>query len=131
MSFASEVNAWIAKTNTKTETVVRKIAVDVFGRVIMMSPVDTGRFRGNWQVAIGGPASGTLETTDKSGSATLSEAQTKALSMKVGDVIYMVNNLPYALRLEYGHSGQAPSGMVRIVAAQFSGIVEAMVGSNK
>jgi hypothetical protein len=28
--------------------------------------------------------------------------------------IWLMNNLPYAQPLEYGHSSQAPAGMVRI-----------------
>lgn len=33
--------------------------------------------------------------------------------LKLGDTAYLVNNLPYAVPLEYGHSSQAPAGMVR------------------
>jgi hypothetical protein len=35
-------------------------------------------------------------------------------------VIYLTNALPYARRLEYGWSKQAPSGMVRISAMRFA-----------
>ena len=43
---------------------------------------------------------------------------------KFGATIYLVNNLPYAVRLEYGWSKQAPAGMVRITAAEFQSIVD-------
>ena len=41
------------------------------------------------------------------------------LAVKAGGVEYITNNLPYAERLEYGYSQQAPAGMVRVTAARF------------
>lgn len=125
-SFADQVAAFVQKTEAKIETAVRKIALDVFAEVIMMSPVDTGRFRGNWQVAIGSVPSGTVEIDDKAGTATLGRAQATALGLKAGQVIYLVNNLPYAAALEYGHSQQAPGGMIRLTVQRWKPIVEAV-----
>jgi hypothetical protein len=36
---------------------------------------------------------------------------------------YITNNLPYAERLEYGWSGQAPSGMIRLSLAEFEQVL--------
>lgn len=124
--FADQVSAFVQRTDAKIETAVRKIALDVFAEVIMMSPVDTGRFRGNWQVAIGSVPSGTVEIDDKAGTATLSRAQATALGLKAGQVIYLVNNLPYAAALEYGYSQQAPGGMIRLTVQRWKPIVEAV-----
>lgn len=126
MGFADDVARWSEKTQRKIETAHRKIALDVFTRVILMSPVDTGRFRANWQVAVGSIPSGTLELDDKEGTVAISRVQAEALSIKAGDTIYLVNNLPYAISLEYGHSGQAPGGMVRLTVQQFEPIVAAI-----
>jgi hypothetical protein len=126
MGFGDDVAKWTAKTEVKIETAIRKIAIDVFAEVIMMSPVDTGRFRGNWQVAIGSVPTGTLELDDKAGTATLSAAQAKALELKAGQTIFLVNNLPYAEALEYGHSEQAPGGMIRLTVQRWKPIVEAV-----
>lgn len=126
MGFASDVSKWTAKTEAKIETAVRKIAIDVFAEVIVMSPVDTGRFRGNWQVAIGSAPTGTVEIDDKAGTATLSAAQAKALSLKAGQTIFLVNNLPYAQALEYGLSQQAPGGMIRLTVQRWQPIVDAV-----
>jgi hypothetical protein len=44
---------------------------------------------------------------------------TKIGSWRWGEIIYLTNSLPYARRLEYGWSKQAPAGMVRITVANF------------
>ena len=124
--FGRQVGGWTHKTETKIETAVRKIALSVFTEVILMSPVDTGRFRGNWQVAIGSMPTGTLEIDDKVGTATISKVQAEVLGLKAGQSIFLMNNLPYALPLEYGSSKQAPSGMVRLTVQRFQPIVEAV-----
>lgn len=40
-----------------------------------------------------------------------------------GGTVKIINDQPYAYRIEYGWSGQAPAGMVRINIADFSGIL--------
>jgi hypothetical protein len=47
--------------------------------------------------------------------------------VKCGPPIYIVNNLPYAIPLEYGHSSQAPQGMVRLAAIEFQQLVDEAV----
>lgn len=126
MGFADEIAQWSDRTRAKVELAVRKIALDVFTNVILMSPVDTGRFRGNWQVAIGTMPSGTVEINDKDGTATIGKVQAETLGLEAGQTIFLINNLPYALPLEYGSSQQAPGGMVRLTAQRFQPIVDAV-----
>lgn len=126
MGFSDQVAAFTRKTEAKIEMAIRKIAIDVFAEVIMMSPVDTGRFRGNWQVAIGTMPTGTVEIDDKAGTATLNKAQAQAMGLKAGETIFLVNNLPYARALEYGLSKQAPGGMIRLTVQRWKPIVEAV-----
>ena len=82
-----------------------------------------GRFRGNWQVTLNAPAAGDLERIDPAGAATIAEGVAAIVPAKFGATVYLVNNLPYALRLEYGWSTQAPAGVVRVTAAEFQSIV--------
>lgn len=116
---------WAAKTMTKLDLAVQKISLELFSRVILRSPVDTGRFRGNWQVAIGEIPDGTLDLYDESerGVATINAAAAVALNVKAGDIIYLVNNLPYGPVLEGGSSDQAPQGMVALTVQEFQEIV--------
>lgn len=123
------LHQWTDKTIAKVETAHRKIALDAFTRVILRSPVDTGRFRGNWQVAIGSVPTGTLELDDKDGTVVIGKVQAEALNLRAGDSIYLVNNLPYAIPLEYGHSSQSPQGMVRLTVQEFTPLVEAIARS--
>jgi len=129
MSFGGDVENWADKAERRMKEAVRKIALSVFREVIMMSPVDTGRFRGNWQVAINSIPQGTLEIDDKSGTVSMNKADAAALKLEVGQAIYLVNNLPYARALEYGHSKQAPGGMVRITVRRWKTIVDQIARS--
>jgi hypothetical protein len=90
-----------------------------------------GRFRGNWQVSFGSPAASAVDTVDPGGGQTLAAGLAALAKAKVGVVIYIVNNVPYAERLEFGWSKQAPSGVVRVTAAEFQGIVTDLASSLK
>lgn len=125
--FSAAIDKWVEKAGDNLDIVVRKVSLDMFRKVIVKSPVDTGRFKGNWQVAIGSIPAGTVEIDDKSGTATIAKVTAETLQMKAGDVITLANNLPYARRLEYGHSKQAPAGMVRTTVQEFGATVNGVV----
>ena len=79
-----------------------------------------GRFRGNWQVSFDAPITDETGRVDKAGHLTITAGNVTLGLFKVGvRDIYFCNNVPYAYRLEMGHSSQAPGGMVRITAAEF------------
>ena len=90
-----------------------------------------GRFRGNWQFSVGAPADGVLDNVDPSGRMTIALLRGQVESLTAGQIAYIVNNLPYAIPLEYGHSTQAPGGMVRITVARFQQIVEEAIRNNQ
>ena len=123
VSFELDIQEFVEKAKGNIDLVIRKIALDLFRRVIMKSPVDTGRFKGNWQVAIGSIPAGVLAIDDKTGTATISKMTAAVLGLKAGQVIYLVNNLEYARPLEYGHSKQAPAGVVRTTLQEFPQVV--------
>lgn len=97
---------------------VQKIGMEALRRVVLKSPVDTGRFRGNWLVAIGIPATGTADRVDKGGKATIAAGKAVIEGLTSAQAIYICNNLPYAVALENGHSQQAPGGMVAVTLAE-------------
>lgn len=93
-----------------------------------------GRFRGNWQVGFNSAPQNEVARTDPSGAETLADGGAILAGFKASDTqsIYFVNNVPYAVRLEFGHSKQAPRGMVRITAQEFQKLFnEAARGLNK
>ncbi len=110
MSFALDLSKACEKAKGQTELAARKVMLDLFSRVIMKSPVDTGRFRANWNVGYGSPDKTTTNATDNS----LGRVTNEISTAKIGGSIYLSNSLPYSIRLENGWSGQAPAGMVRL-----------------
>jgi hypothetical protein len=62
---------------------------------------------------------------DSNGSATISRAK-NAIAISAGEKYYIVNNMPYARRIEYeGWSSQAETGMARRTVVNFKKIVQA------
>ena len=87
-----------------------------------------GRFRGNWQVGLDAAPQGETGQVDKSGGKTLAAGTLVIERFRVGmQAVYFTNNVPYAYPLEFGHSSQAPGGMVRITAADFQRHFQAAV----
>jgi hypothetical protein len=123
-TFALQLSEFARKAGANADLVVQKVTLDILRRVVLRSPVLSGRFRGNWQTTIGSPASGTLAVDDKSGNVATSAGQQALVSFQCGPSIFITNNLPYGRKLEYeGWSKQAPAGMVRITVAEFQGLV--------
>lgn len=123
MSFADEVGAFAARSAEAAALVHKRIALELFTRVILRTPVDTGRLRGNWQAGVNVFAPGTLDSPDPSGSATISAATATVTGAPPLVTLTLTNNLPYAPRIEYDNwSKQAPAGMVRVSVAEFQGI---------
>lgn len=91
-----------------------------------------GRFRGNWQVGLDAAPQGETGRVDKSGGKTLAAGTLVIEQFRVGmQAVYFTNNVPYAYPLEFGHSTQAPGGMVRITAADFQRHFHAAVSEVK
>lgn len=137
MGWSIPLDQLAAKVQLDLETVARKSTLDVFKAVVLKSPVDTGRFRANWNVSQGAPDTTVTDSTDKG----RAQAEvSKALTLPVGGVTYMSNSLPYAVVLEYGlypnppktptgktvggYSTQAPQGMVRLSALEYNDYVQ-------
>lgn len=120
--FGLELRGWAAETPEEANKVRRGLAAEVLRGVVLKSPVDTGRFRGNWQVAEGSPATEVLENADKGGGATISDGIAQIEGIEPGSDIWISNNLPYAARIEDGWSKQAPGGVVALTVAEVEGI---------
>lgn len=102
-------------------TLLKRVAFDTFGRIVMKTPVDTGRARVSWNITIGTPdpsvapegqhpAMNRVSAEAKAGAALATLTERGVLDVP----ILISNNLPYILELENGHSTQAPEGMVAL-----------------
>lgn len=127
--FSFAVSRFASQAKEKEKLVIRKIAIECFRRIILGTPVDTGRARGNWQCTTGSIAGGTVERLDKTGQATVAAMITEVSGWTPKDDLpaFITNNLPYIQRLNEGWSKQAPAHFVEQVVADMGGIVEASV----
>lgn len=140
MTWAGDLSSRAGRICDELDRQARKVAIEVFRGVILKTPVDTGRARGNWQVGAK-PAAGVVDKLDKAGQGAIGDAikELRPGVFRKGGELWLVNNLPYIRHLEYGlypnppavgsqkrgedaptvhtvngYSKQAPRGMVRV-----------------
>lgn len=135
-AFALEIGEWCKKANKDVERAARSIVLTIFSGVVEKTPVDTGMARGNWQIGYGSMPTGTTGVRDASRGSAADGIAAKMTQPVIGNIIYLVNNLPYIGVLEYGgypnppdggagktsggYSKQAPAGMVRVTVSEIS-----------
>lgn len=130
-AFADDLKRYCESRKVDVQVVVRKTALDLLASVVSLSPVDTGRFRGNWQIGIGRLDTTTSTKTDETGELTIARGRDALIIWEAGLPIWIGNSLPYAQRLEHGWSHQAPSGMVRLTVQRFQEFVSNQVKALK
>ena len=152
MSFSDDLKKFQVKTDAKAHVAVKAIVVAVDQSLVEKSPVGNaelwkrpenkppgyvgGRFRANWQYGdneipdseLFEPNAGRYPGAEES----IEGVAAKIAPDAAGKKHYLVNNLPYAKRLEEdGWSTQAPVGMVGLTVIEFQGIVGAAVKNVK
>lgn len=129
--FRGSIQKMIDIVGIRKRAVMQKVALDLHTKITLGTPVDTGRARANWDITEGAP-SDKIERYEgaKTGEVPLPEPpDVKGLS---GDApIYIINNLPYIIRLENGHSSQAPDGMVRLAIQAETAELDKVIASVK
>lgn len=101
------------------------IVTEGLSRATEKSPVDVGTFQNNWLVSIGTPSNATTMTLGEF--ASLSAQAIASYATATGfPMIYLQNNLPYALRLENGWSRQAPGGVLAMTVSELEMIWSGM-----
>lgn len=119
MSFSDDMKKFANKAGQKYDEVVQSSLIDIASKVILRTPVDTGRARGNWQVSLNNPKENPAISVDKNGGKTIRKAVQETQNAP-GNIWWLTNNLPYIQKLESGtHSKQAPAGMVRVTLEEF------------
>ena len=116
-AFKRDFSLLLQKAGAKAEMVVRKTALELQSEMVSRSPVDTGRFRGNWQCGIDQK---NTNTSDAPNSDVLGRTLQALKAWKPGQTIWLLNSLPYSYRLEHGHSKQAPTGVVRLTVQNYA-----------
>lgn len=126
MSLGADLRKIAKKKKQTLNQAYSSIMFDLANQIITMSPKDTGAFQANWLAALN---SGDY-TFDKA-KTNVSEADGR-LTATLGSLttdknFFFTNSLPYAQKLEDGHSEQAPSGVVRITINDYPQIVDKRV----
>ena len=113
VSFNADLQRFADKTGVKLDLVVRKVALDIYEKVTVKTPVDTGRAKGNWNMSVGRKDT---STNDNATSTPQGQPAKKPFLIKGSgvSVIYITNSLPYIYALEHGHSQKASAGMVAV-----------------
>lgn len=143
-SFSLSIAKWIDKVDVNADAFTKKVVLEFDERFSKRSPVDTGRFKGNWMLGVD-----TIPTTydknkfdrenkvgeNKVGSTVGERVLEMPTKGAAGHVYYLVNNLPYAKDLEQGSSKQtnnASGGVVYLTVLEYEQIVrKALEGLKK
>lgn len=127
MSWSKDALKNINALKEKNDRIFRSAFLRLAAQVDLVSPVDTGRFRSNWVGAYGSADTSTFDYERDSVGLALEVADT----VNVSNVFYYTNSLPYAKRLEFGWSEQAPSGIVRITARNWPQYVQEAIRNDR
>jgi len=127
-SFSLAVAAFCKKANLAPSLVARKVCLDLLVSIVMGTPVDTGRARGSWTAGIYTMPEGAGYDLDKQGTATIARNQGILAGFELSrGSAFVLSNLVYMPPLEYGHSQQAPNGMVRVSISRYQEFVRRAV----
>lgn len=147
MTFSSDIKAFAEKTKTDIADVKKYAAIKIFTDIVKATPVGNpdywqevngkprkappgytgGRLRGNWQTSLNTPIHTEIARieTDPEGGDVLKQVHAIVNGSSVEESIFLTNNLPYAIRVEYGHSKkQRPMGMLRVSIAGFENAIK-------
>lgn len=126
--FAKRINLSIAM-------VVERITLDLWNKITLRTPVDTGAARRSWQLGIGQPdtnvpasnAKGTGAYKNDSTPPTNPRLDLPSAVIDGTKTVFITSSLGYIEALEEGNSKQAPAGMVQISIAEVQAEIELMV----
>lgn len=130
MGFNEDFAKMMRRAAGREDQLIRASALSLGSAIVQKSPVDTGRFRANWQYGAGQVNFATDSAPDITGSSSIGKISIGLQGWRRGEKIYVTNSLPYAKRLEYdAWSNQATAGMVRISVIEFKETVRRTAAS--
>lgn len=146
MTFTLSLAKALKKAGDDAEKVARGTLIQLSTNIIKRTPVGNpdlwlspapvgyvgGSLRGAWNASIGSSdMSSSKGRIDKSGAKTIGAVAVKTETLKMGQTFYLTNPLPYAHRVEFGWSSQAPQGMVRRSIVEANRILNGEVTKTK
>lgn len=129
------------------QTVMEKLTTDLHAKIVLRTPVDTGRARASWNISEGAPDLSVPPATKrkalkggrsrsrelKAAAIRFSQSGTASTGANVSgkQEVFIVSGLEYMQYLEEGSSKQAPAGMVRISLAEIEAEIELILEGMK
>lgn len=110
--FELDLDNFCKKVELSAATVKKRVGFDLLGRLVRKTPVDTGRARGSWTIAVN-EADRTVLPPAPPGQIYPPPA-IGALDVRLNESLVISNNLPYIVKLNEGHSQQAPKAFVEL-----------------
>jgi len=148
MTFSLDLKKFSEKFAAVADAAVKEIVIGVAANIDKRSPVGDatlwaspppkgyvgGRFRGSWSYGNysgAGIPMGETGNIDPSGEATQAAIAAAIPDKAAGIRHVIINNVPYAMALERGHSTQAPQGIVGLAVVEFQQTVDEAVAKAK
>lgn len=116
-SFATRLRNGAAKIPQNVKSIRDEVVLSVHNTLVEVTPVDDGDAKTNWRV-YPAPTDGEVIPTP----ASIAEGEAAARAQAIGSVtatapglpVYIINRVPYIMKLNNGSSRQAPANFVRI-----------------
>lgn len=129
------IKAFAKAIDLSIKIVVERITLDLWNKITLRTPVDTGRARQSWQLGIGAPNTNVppplgegkgLHSKDSS-PPTSPAALFPGGEIDGKQTVFITSSLAYIGILEEGHSMQAPAGMVQLSIAEVQAELELLL----
>lgn len=119
--FGADLLAGSQRKLEEVNEIKRLSGIALFDTVVLATPVDEGRLRGNWQCSLMTPKGGELDVRQPS--EVSQEIRDTINPSDLLDSLWLSNNLSYADVIENGNSTRPPAGMAKSSAANWENIV--------
>ncbi len=124
MAFELEIARWVEKAKANADLAFQELALEMARRIVERTPIDTSNARGAWAAGVNArPASGDFLPNDNP----MGRIAAVVRTARAGDVIWIVNGVDYAWKLEMGGSDQRPQGMLRVTLLERNAIARDVV----
>ena len=118
--FDCDIPALARQLQVDADTIQRKTALEIFAKLLAVTPVDTGRARAGWSIDT---RHGSYAPPKDEGGYGYDRSMNVSPYMipKNAPVIVIYNNVEYILKLNEGSSDQAPAMFIETAVGQAMG----------
>jgi hypothetical protein len=116
--FRRDLDRVLLKILGRSHRFKQALTLEALRRLVLRTPVDTGRARGSWQVTSGPRPRVPLSAWIPAGPPPSGRGATAVAELTPGEDAFICSNLVYMPELERGHSKQAPAGIVAVTVEE-------------